>query len=228
MRFGNRKTGLWAGLLLGLLVILPTLAQESYPGAGLFRYQCGGSTITFFYQENLVFQVSLNEIVGPLSVAVSSGQNQVIRAGAEVSLWALHSDELQIHVNNNPDGTKLVLSSGICGPIPVGSSGTPFSAQAMAFVQLNGPGVGAAYAAVSPSGQVLAYAQLRGSGLAMAYSESSGVIPPSSSEQYHVVQPHENLFRIALRYGTTIAVLVSINRINNPALIYVGQKIYLP
>jgi LysM repeat protein len=44
----------------------------------------------------------------------------------------------------------------------------------------------------------------------------------------HVVQRGENLFRIALRYGTTVQVLASYNNIVNPSLIYVGQKIAIP
>lgn len=39
----------------------------------------------------------------------------------------------------------------------------------------------------------------------------------------HVVQRGENLFRIAQRYGTTVAAVASANGIANPALIYVGQ-----
>lgn len=41
----------------------------------------------------------------------------------------------------------------------------------------------------------------------------------------HVVQRGENLFRIALRYGTTAAVVARQNRITNTALIYTGQRL---
>lgn len=44
----------------------------------------------------------------------------------------------------------------------------------------------------------------------------------------HVVQPGENLFRIALRYGTTVQAIASRNGIANPALIYVGQRLVIP
>jgi LysM repeat protein len=44
----------------------------------------------------------------------------------------------------------------------------------------------------------------------------------------HVVQPGENLFRIALQYGTTWPVLAAANNISNPNLIYVGQVLIIP
>jgi nucleoid-associated protein YgaU len=47
-------------------------------------------------------------------------------------------------------------------------------------------------------------------------------------QQTHVVQPGENLFRIALKYGTTWPVLAAANNITNPNLIYVGQVLIIP
>lgn len=44
----------------------------------------------------------------------------------------------------------------------------------------------------------------------------------------HVVQRGENLFRIALRYGTTVEAIASANGIANPARIYVGQMLIIP
>jgi LysM repeat protein len=43
----------------------------------------------------------------------------------------------------------------------------------------------------------------------------------------HIVQPGENLFRIALRYGTTVEAIASANGIANPAMIYVGQRLII-
>jgi LysM repeat protein len=47
-------------------------------------------------------------------------------------------------------------------------------------------------------------------------------------EIVHVVQRGENLFRIALRYGTTIQAIASRNNIVNPSLIWAGQKLVIP
>lgn len=53
--------------------------------------------------------------------------------------------------------------------------------------------------------------------------------PPSGGgERTHVVQPGENLFRIALKYNYDQYYLARYNGIENPALIYVGQVIRIP
>jgi len=44
----------------------------------------------------------------------------------------------------------------------------------------------------------------------------------------HVVQSGENLFRIALRYNTTVEVLAAANGISDPGTIYVGQVLVIP
>ncbi|HMM29807.1 MAG: LysM peptidoglycan-binding domain-containing protein [Chloroflexota bacterium] len=44
----------------------------------------------------------------------------------------------------------------------------------------------------------------------------------------HIVQPGENLYRIALRYGTTWPVLAAANGLVNPNLIYSGQRLIIP
>lgn len=48
-------------------------------------------------------------------------------------------------------------------------------------------------------------------------------------QQQHVVQPGENLFRIARRYNTTVSAIVQANpSITNPNIIYVGQTLIIP
>ena len=44
----------------------------------------------------------------------------------------------------------------------------------------------------------------------------------------HTVQPGENLYRIALQYGTTVEAIAQANGITNPNLIYVGQQLIIP
>lgn len=51
---------------------------------------------------------------------------------------------------------------------------------------------------------------------------------PSGGEVTHIVQRGENLFRIALRYGTTVQAVANRNNIVNPALIWAGQKLVIP
>ncbi|HXF70020.1 MAG TPA: LysM peptidoglycan-binding domain-containing protein [Thermoflexus sp.] len=44
----------------------------------------------------------------------------------------------------------------------------------------------------------------------------------------HVVQPGETLFRIALRYGTTVQAIVEANNLINPDFIVPGQRLVIP
>ena len=55
---------------------------------------------------------------------------------------------------------------------------------------------------------------------------SAGSVPASSG--VHVVQPGENLYRIALRYGTTVQVMAAANGIVNTGRVYVGQRLAIP
>jgi LysM repeat protein len=44
----------------------------------------------------------------------------------------------------------------------------------------------------------------------------------------HTVQPGENLFRISLRYGTTVDAIVAANGLSSAHTIYVGQRLVIP
>ncbi len=232
------------GLVVSFIVLTfpsVTSAQQG-PGAAFFTYKCGSSSISFFMQGSFILQVSFSEIINPLSTALSTNQNQPIKSASDVALWALKSDELQIHQIKDPDLTRFVVPSTICGPLysaPISSTsgvGTGSnSAQALAIVQVNGPGQGIAYAQVASNGQVTTFAAVSGNGSAVAAAQSNttsngtnGTVPTTSSGEFHVVLRGENLFRIALHYGTTVTILSQINNITDPTRIYVGQKIYLP
>jgi len=51
---------------------------------------------------------------------------------------------------------------------------------------------------------------------------------PSGTGTTHVVQPGENLFRIALRYGTTVEAIAQANGIADATQLSVGQKLTIP
>ena len=53
-------------------------------------------------------------------------------------------------------------------------------------------------------------------------------IPPPGGGRTHIVQPGENLFRIALMYSVTIEDITRANNIVNPRYIYVGQELIIP
>lgn len=52
--------------------------------------------------------------------------------------------------------------------------------------------------------------------------------PADTSPLTYRVQPGDNLFRIALRFGVSLRELANVNGITNPALIYVGQVLTIP
>lgn len=54
-----------------------------------------------------------------------------------------------------------------------------------------------------------------------------GSDPGSGQTITHIVQPGENLYRIALKYGTTSAAIAAANNIVNPNMIYAGQKLII-
>jgi|FLYK01.1.fsa_nt_gi LysM repeat protein len=47
----------------------------------------------------------------------------------------------------------------------------------------------------------------------------------AACSQYHLVQRGENLFRLALRYGTTVAALQQANGLGSSTLIFAGQQL---
>jgi len=57
---------------------------------------------------------------------------------------------------------------------------------------------------------------------------SDGGVTPVPGGKTHVVAPGENLFRISLRYGTTVQALAAANNIANVNLIFVGQVLKIP
>ena len=65
----------------------------------------------------------------------------------------------------------------------------------------------------------------------LIYKGNKLIIPGTSeggTTVTHVVQAGENLFRISLKYGTTIEAIAARNGIVNPRFIYVGQKLTIP
>jgi len=51
---------------------------------------------------------------------------------------------------------------------------------------------------------------------------------PTAGETTYVVQPGDNLFRIAMRYGTTWEAIAQANGITDVTQVYVGQELVIP
>lgn len=52
--------------------------------------------------------------------------------------------------------------------------------------------------------------------------------PPLVADTYHTVQAGENLFRIAMKYGTTVEAIVAANNLPNENAIQEGQELLIP
>jgi LysM repeat protein len=59
-------------------------------------------------------------------------------------------------------------------------------------------------------------------------SGSGTTVTPAPGGRTHVVARGENLFRISLRYGTTVQALAAANNIANVNLVYAGQVLRIP
>ncbi|HEC36178.1 MAG TPA: LysM peptidoglycan-binding domain-containing protein, partial [Anaerolineae bacterium] len=53
-------------------------------------------------------------------------------------------------------------------------------------------------------------------------------VAPAAAGATHIVQPGENLYRIALQYGTTVTALAELNHIYNPGHIVASQTLVIP
>ncbi|HLV44619.1 MAG TPA: LysM peptidoglycan-binding domain-containing protein, partial [Aggregatilineales bacterium] len=71
-------------------------------------------------------------------------------------------------------------------------------------------------------------ASFAGAANAFAADVAGSAVEEAAAENVvHVVQPGENLFRIALRYGTTVQAIQQANGLTG-TLIYVGQRLTIP
>ena len=64
--------------------------------------------------------------------------------------------------------------------------------------------------------------------LVLLFTQTALAAPPSYSQIIHVVCWGENLYRISLRYGTTVQAIAQANGISNPHCIYAGQRLIIP
>ena len=209
-----------------LVVPVITSAQNTSNHSDLFGYSCQSNSILFTYQNTTVFHMLFDKIQPALYTATSQQKNQLIAATNTVGLWALKSNELQIHIHTNPDTTKTILPGNTCQQAAENPSSVVYG-QAFAIVHVTGVGRAFAFAEVTATGEARAFAQGTGEGAALAFAQSTHIGSTPSGRVY-VVQQGDNLFRIALNHGTTLEILVALNNIEDPTAILVGQEILLP
>ncbi len=69
---------------------------------------------------------------------------------------------------------------------------------------------------------------LFGVAIAPLAAQGDGESPPANGTTIHVVQRGETLFRIALKYGTTVEAISEANGISDPRYLAVGQRLLIP
>jgi lipoprotein-anchoring transpeptidase ErfK/SrfK len=55
-----------------------------------------------------------------------------------------------------------------------------------------------------------------------------GIAKPAHADSVYIVTRGDNLYRIALRYGTTVQAVMRANGLRSPDVIYVGQRLVVP
>jgi LysM repeat protein len=201
---------------------LSPLSAQNYPGAAYFSYQCNADSISFLYQGNSVINASFSRVSAQLLIATTSQRNRLIAATSEFGLWALSSNELQIHFHRDSEGTKWVVPASVCN-FQAGSTTTNnlVYSQATALAQSAADGQAVAVAIVMPDGTVIAYVQTVGT--AVAYASAQSI-----SGNVYIVQQGDTLYSIAHRYNTTVDTLVALNGLSDANVIYAGQVLQLP
>jgi LysM repeat protein len=89
------------------------------------------------------------------------------------------------------------------------------------------------FVAVSEASSLAAGPSTYGSYTTPQTNSSAQSLSPAPQTIYnfdcvHVVQYGEDLFRIALNYGTTVTALAQANNLANPGLIYAGESLRVP
>ncbi|MBI5961424.1 MAG: LysM peptidoglycan-binding domain-containing protein [Chloroflexi bacterium] len=97
---------------------------QGHPPPG-FLFYCTGSGVLVANGGVAVLEATFSQIAGPLQTATRTAKNQLITSAGGISLYAPKSNELQVHYDRNPDGTKLIVKSDICGPIATQAATQP-------------------------------------------------------------------------------------------------------
>ena len=119
------------------------------------------------------------------------------------------------------DSAYRVVGSGFAtgGSMGVYANFTATITYTVPFTQ---PGIVEAYEISPKDGSATRQADVR----VRLTSVKPGTQPPPP--RIHIVQPGDTLYRLALRYNTTVWAIAQANHIVNVNLIYVGQKLVIP
>lgn len=207
----NAVSALAEGLLRNTGELPENLQEPLNPGGGFFAYCTNSNGIQIVGLNGEVgyelFVVPNHMIGNGLQLAVESGQNVKLGEGGIVSLWALSTDELQLHTTEPYD---FIFSKYRCGdPIP------------------SGGGVTLATFSSPPPAEPIAESNDLPSN-----ASSLPVYHPSplklNEDGTYTIRSGDSLNAIAAKLGVNVTELAELNRISDPRYIVVGQILEIP
>lgn len=147
------------------------------------------------------FGASRSQIQTALNQAISTGTNTRIAGSTGLSLWALASREIQLQSQLNGGTYDFIFPADACGTF--GVTATPPTTTT--------PTITTPDSSIAP------------------YNATTTITTPGAlSGQTYIVQPGDNLFRIALNNGVDMNILAAYNNITDPTRIYAGQVLRFP
>ncbi len=120
------------------------------------------------------------------------------------------------------DSAYRVVGSGLATGGSMGTYGN-FTANITYTVPFTQTGIVEAFYRSARDGSIMGQVDVR----VRLTTATPGTQPPPPP-RVHIVQPGDNLYRLALRYNTTIWAIAQANNIPNVNLIYVGQRLIIP
>jgi LysM repeat protein len=144
------------------------------------------------------------DVPSPLTV---SGQSDTFEGNVQIRVY---------------DSAYRVVGTGTATGGANGTYGN-FSANITYTVPFTQTGIVEVYFRSAKDGSVMGQADVR----VRLTTATPGTQPPRPPTTY-VVQPGDNLYRLALRFNTTIWAIAYANNIANVNLIYIGQKLVIP
>lgn len=178
-----------------------------------------------------------------LIIPPDSATTVVARAGDTLfSLARQYNTSVAALQAANGMGSRTILYAGQTVILPSGmASSPPPTASAPAGAYLVQPGdtlfrlalrFGTSVAALQAANGLGASTRLYAGQSLIIPGAAAGPLPtapaPAAGANRHLVQPGETLFRLALRYGTTVAALQAANGLGASTLIYAGQTLIIP
>lgn len=201
-----------ADSLLGNAGEIPENLQEPLnPGGGFFAYCTNSNGIQIVGLNGEVgyelFVVPNHMIGNGLQLAVATGENVKLGESGIVSLWALSTDELQLHTTEPYD---FIFSKYRCGdPIPSGESVTVATSTSASTANLTTP----------PN-------DLPSSASSLPVYRPTAL--RLNSDGTYTIRSGDTLNAIAAKLGVKANDLAELNGIENPRFIVVGQVLNIP